>query len=460
MRFSLLLWRSLLIPATAAITVDTTSKDSVSSAAGTVAFDLMTYYTGNLTGEIPGILPAPHFWWQGGAMFMTLIQYWSVTGDTSYNDVIEQALSFQVGTGEDFMPTNQTKNEGNDDQGFWAMAAMLAAETNFQNPPADQPQWLALAQAVFNEYAFRWDTQSCNGGLRWQIFPFNNGFTYKNSIANGCFFNLASRLARYTNNQTYADWAEKVWDWEMSVGFIDDNYNVYDGASVTENCTVMDTLQWTYNAGIFLHGAANMYNFTDAEPIWEMRVEGLLNNTDLFFTNGIMTEQACEDVQTCNLDQVSFKAYLTSWLAQTTTLAPFTAAHIKPLLASTAIAAAANCNGGASGTQCGFTWTATANDGNLGIGQQMSALGAISAAMVAVPDAKIAVLVTNSTGGTSVGNPSAGQVDGKTPASYDASLTVTNTDSVATKDRVAAGFLTAAVIGSVIGGSVFMVLES
>jgi len=173
---------------------------------------------------------------------------------------VEQALSFQVGEFNDFMPENQTKNEGNDDQGFWAMAAMLAAETNFQNPPQDKPQWLALAQAVFNEWAFRWDTKSCGGGLKWQIFPFNKGFTYKNSIANGCFFNLGARLARYTGNETYAIWANKVWDWEMSVEFIDSTYNVFDGAGEDRNCTVHDKLQWSYNAGIFLHGAANMYN--------------------------------------------------------------------------------------------------------------------------------------------------------------------------------------------------------
>jgi mannan endo-1,6-alpha-mannosidase len=159
------------------------------------------------------------------------------------------------------MPVNQTKNEGNDDQGFWAMAAMLAAETNFQNPPPKSPQWLALAQAVFNEMASRWDTTTCGGGLRWQIFPFNNGFTYKNSIANGCFFNLGARLARYTGNATYAQWANKVWDWEQSIGLIDDNFNIYDGASDVQNCTEVVRLQWSYNAGIYLHGAANLYNF-------------------------------------------------------------------------------------------------------------------------------------------------------------------------------------------------------
>lgn len=212
-------------------------------------------------GQTPGLLPQPYFWWEAGGMFMTLVDYWHYTNDTTYNAVVEQALLFQAGTDADYMPANQTKDEGNDDQGFWGMAAMLAAETNFQNPPSDQPQWLALAQAVFNEMASRWDTTTCGGGLRWQIFEFNNGFTYKNSIANGCFFNLASRLARYTNNGTYATWANTIWDWESSIGLIDSSYNIFDGASDTENCTSIDQLQWTYNAGIYLHGAANMYNY-------------------------------------------------------------------------------------------------------------------------------------------------------------------------------------------------------
>lgn len=58
---------------------------------------------------------------------------------------------------------------------FRGIAAMSAAEFNFPNPPSDQPQWLALAQAVFNSQAPRWNTDSCGGGLKWQIFTFNNG---------------------------------------------------------------------------------------------------------------------------------------------------------------------------------------------------------------------------------------------------------------------------------------------
>ena len=188
------------------------------------------------------------------------------TGDTTYNDETSQALLWQAGTDYDFMPENQTKTEGNDDQGFWGMAVMTAAETNFQDPPSGTPGWVAMAQAVFNLMAGRWDTSTCGGGLRWQIYTWNQGYTYKNSIANGCFFNIGARLARYTGNQTYADWANKIWDWETGVGLIGSNYDVYDGSSDTENCSTVDHLQFTYNQGIYIFGAAMMYNIVSTFP--------------------------------------------------------------------------------------------------------------------------------------------------------------------------------------------------
>ena len=39
------------------------------------------------------------------------------------------------------------------------------------------------------------------------------------------------------------------------------NLNVYDGAFITDNCTKPSEIQWTYNAGTMLMGAANMYNW-------------------------------------------------------------------------------------------------------------------------------------------------------------------------------------------------------
>lgn len=116
-------------------------------------------------------------------MFGTLVDYWHYTGDTSFVNETRYALIFQSGNNHDYQPTNWTASLGNDDQAFWGMSSMTAAETNFPNPPPSDPrQYLALVQAVFNTQAdpTRHDSY-CNGGMRWQIPATNTGYDYKNS---------------------------------------------------------------------------------------------------------------------------------------------------------------------------------------------------------------------------------------------------------------------------------------
>lgn len=140
------------------------------------------------------------------------------------------------------------------------MSALTAAELNFPDPPPDKPQWLALAQGVFNVQMTKFDAL-CGGGLHWQAYTNENGYSYKNAISNGAFFNIASRLAVYTGNDSYAVQAVKTWDWMTSIGLIDENYNIYDGSDSGNNCTIINKEQFSYNAGVFLLGAATMYNY-------------------------------------------------------------------------------------------------------------------------------------------------------------------------------------------------------
>ena len=51
-------------------------KDSIKSAASTIAYGMMKYYTGNNTGDVPGNLPDPYYWWEAGGMFGTMVEYW------------------------------------------------------------------------------------------------------------------------------------------------------------------------------------------------------------------------------------------------------------------------------------------------------------------------------------------------------------------------------------------------
>ena len=138
---------------------------------------------------------------------------------------------------------------------------MTAAELQFPTPSTlPNVTWVHIASNVFDLQVARWDTQHCGGGLRWQIFTFNKGYDYKNTASTGLFFQLAARLARYTGNQTYADWADKSFGWIKSSTLITSDFEVYDGASISSNCSSPNELQWTYNAADFLYGSAIMYN--------------------------------------------------------------------------------------------------------------------------------------------------------------------------------------------------------
>ena len=248
----------LLAGQAAALTLDVQSADSIKQAAATAAYDMMSYYTATQTGQIPGKLPGT--WWEGGAMFMTLIQYWYWTGDSQFNGIVQDGMYFQKGN-DDYFPSNYSQYLGNDDQVFWGLAAMTAAELNF--PEQDgEPSWLALAQGVFNTQVPRWDTSSCNGGMRWQIWPWQDGYTTKNAISNGGLFQLSARLARFTNNHTYSDWAERIWDWSATTPLlIESGWTIADTTSCLSQCTDHGDFQWSYNYGTYISGAAYMYNY-------------------------------------------------------------------------------------------------------------------------------------------------------------------------------------------------------
>jgi len=133
-------------------------------------------------------------------------------------------------------------------------------------PPSTQPRKVSRASRPPLPHTSispvgRWDTTQCGGGLRWQIFTFNQGYDYKNSVSQGLFFQLAARLAHYTGNQTYADWASKSYNWTKSIGLIDSDYSIYDGTKVNGNCSDIAHIQWSYNAGAFMYGSAVMYNY-------------------------------------------------------------------------------------------------------------------------------------------------------------------------------------------------------
>ena len=358
---------------------------------------------------------------------------------------------------------------------FWGLAAMTAAEFGFPDRSTGF-SWLSLAQGVFNTQIKRWDTSSCGGGLRWQIWPYQSGYTMKNSISNGGLFQLSARLARYTGDAIYLQWANKIWDWSVSSPLLSNTtWNVADSAVVGDNCATQGNAQWTYNYGTYLMGAAYMYNYVRNNPFrvsrfarcveawtnpsnlqtngtiqdqWLTAVNGLLNATfnNFFLTGGIIEDYYCEPAETCNNNEILFKGLTSSWLALTALLVPSTFDSILAKLQKSGQAAAASCTGHNNGT-CGVQWYRSTWDGWMGMEEQISATKVFIANLI---NFNKTAPVTSTTGGNSTSNPTAGEDD--TDGSNQMRTTTT------TADKAGAGIVTAVFLAGWIGLMTFMML--
>lgn len=430
-----------------AIDLDTDSKESICDATALIIDGMMDYYWGTQYGGTVGMFQPPYYWWEAGEAFGGVLENWFLCQNTTYEDLLYDALISQAGPDEDYIPANQTMVEGNDDQCVWGLTIMDAVERNFTNPD-DGAGWLAMSQAVFNTMWSRWEPEHCGGGLRWQIFTWNSGYDYKNTISNGCLFQLAARLGRYTGNTTYLKVASEVFDWLTDIGYVvlGDAADVYDGADISENCSDITKYQWSYNNGAILGGAAYMYNATNGSSVWEDRVTKILSGAqNFFFRDGIMYESACQDAGTCNNDQRSFRSLFSRMLGLTSVLVPSTSDTISDLIETSAKAAAKTCVGGTDGHTCGLSWQGDTHDGKYGLGEQMCALEVIQNLLIQDRPAPY----TQFNGGSSEGDADAG-------LDKNSNSVLTNDLNIETKDKVGAAILTGGVLAIMIGGGIWM----
>ena len=312
-----------------------------------------------------------------------MLDYSHYTGDTSYDSVVTEALLSQVGPKFDYMTEQYSGSTGNDDQAFWGFTVLEAAERNLPQPKDNIPPWLDLATNIWNSMVVRWNTTSCDGGFSWQIFPDNpNGMNYKNSVSNGGFFQISARLARATGNDTYFEWAQKVWDWSEKVGLFNESTGfIYDGVDAADT---LNRHQFSYTQAIYTYGAAVLYNYTNGDQTWADRTSKLLDGSKIYFSlpnhpeaKDIMYEPSCEPYGSCSADMKTFKGYLSRFLWATVRMMPSKLDEVKPLLTTSAEAAAKACSGGENGTTCGQKWYTGGYDGSSGLGPQMCALETI-----------------------------------------------------------------------------------
>jgi mannan endo-1,6-alpha-mannosidase len=184
---------------------------------------------------------------------------------------------------------------------------------------------------------------------------------------------------------------------------------------------------------------------TNGDEIWKTRVQGILDGIQIFISKNppnVLYEVACEENETCNVDQQSFKGYVARWMGATAKLCPFAYDTIMPTLRASAEAAAQQCSG--PNNACGLRWTEPTFDGKVGVGEQMSALEAFQVNLLDTVSGPL----TKENGGISKGDPSAGT---------DSDSTTLTFSVITTGDRVGAGFVTSIILLCMFGGVWWMV---
>jgi mannan endo-1,6-alpha-mannosidase len=129
---------------------------------------------------------------------------------------------------------------------------------------------------------------------------------------------------------------------------------------------------------------------------YKSRIAGLYSHALEVFakdTAGVFEESACAPQNSCNNDSQAFRAILARALANAEALTPSVnltskaAGTLTSVIDKSAAGAAAQCSGGKNGTTCGSDWSTSKWDGTQGLGQDLSALEMILAAMPGKPTA-------------------------------------------------------------------------
>lgn len=248
---------------------------------------MMMYYK-NSDGKFSGM-----GWWNNANALTGLIDYIKVTGDRTFQFVIDTTYE-----------KNKNAFEGNfcneflDDTGWWGLAWVDAYDLT------GNQKYLQTAERTA-ECMQKYIDGTCGGGVFW-----SNARNYKNAITNELFIKLAAALHNRINGDTkYLDWATQIWRWFDASGMINNGNLINDGLNTEGDCKNNNGITWTYNQGVIL-GALVQLNKATGDGNYLNRARTLANaatSSTYLNHNGVLHEPCDHDAIDCGGDAQTFK---------------------------------------------------------------------------------------------------------------------------------------------------------
>src|SRR5690606_11076236 len=110
----------------------------------------------------------------------------------------------------------------------------------------NEEKYLNTVKELWTDIAGGWNTDYAAGGVAWK----KDMLYSKNACSNGPASILAARLYNITQDESYKEWAERIYDWQKNTLYERSTGAVYDNINGETN--VIGTFALTYNQGTFL----------------------------------------------------------------------------------------------------------------------------------------------------------------------------------------------------------------
>lgn len=138
-----------------------------------------------------------------------------------------------------------------DDEGWIALACLRAFDAT------KDARFKTVATTLWTDIQTGWNS-TMGGGIAWQ----KNQLYYKNTPANGPACILAARMYEHFQNPDDLAWAIKIYGWWKNTLVDPATGLVYDGINQDGNGTLNTSWKFTYNQGLFIGAANELYNIS------------------------------------------------------------------------------------------------------------------------------------------------------------------------------------------------------
>lgn len=169
----------------------------------------------------------------------------------------------------------------NDDIGWFTLALIRGYQITGTQDFLDQAQY-----GFDYAYGRGWDTEYNDGGI-WEENPdYTDEEPHKEALSTNSLGKVSCLIYQSTNDQSYMDKCQQIYDWTVSHLFDNSTGALYAGIAMDGT---INTATAAYNQGTFIDFANLVYKITGDEAVYDVALNALNYGRDSLTVNGIFT---------------------------------------------------------------------------------------------------------------------------------------------------------------------------